>query len=67
MDFRNMAIMLDISPKNPYVLIKYLVGLHSHLWKQVMLFKTRTLDEACIQEQYLENISQKKGKPSGSK
>jgi hypothetical protein len=29
--FRNMAIMLGISPKNPYVLLKYLGGLHSHL------------------------------------
>jgi hypothetical protein len=32
-----------------------------------MLFKPRTVDEACVQAQYLENIGQKKGKPSGSK
>jgi hypothetical protein len=31
-----------------------------------MLFKPRTVDEACVQAQYLENIGQKKGKPSGS-
>jgi hypothetical protein len=32
-----------------------------------MLFKPRTMDEACVQAQYLENIGQKKGNPSGSK
>jgi hypothetical protein len=32
-----------------------------------MLFKPRTVDEACVQAQYLENIGHKKGKPSGSK
>jgi hypothetical protein len=32
-----------------------------------MLFKPRIMDEACVQEQYLENIGQKKGRPSGSK
>jgi hypothetical protein len=26
-----------------------------------MLFKPRTMDEACVQAQYLENIGQKKG------
>jgi hypothetical protein len=30
-EFRKMAIMLGISPKNPDVLLKYLGGLHSHL------------------------------------
>jgi hypothetical protein len=59
--------MLGISPKNLDVLLKYLGGLHSHLWKQVMLFKPRTIDEACVQAQYLENIGNKKGQPSGSK
>ncbi len=29
--FRKMAIILGISPKNPYVLLKYLGGLHHHL------------------------------------
>jgi hypothetical protein len=62
-----MAIMLGISPKNPYVLLKYLGGLDSHLQKQVMLFKPRTMDEACVHAQYLENTGQKKGQPSGSK
>ena len=32
-----------------------------------MLFKTRVVDEACVQEQYLENIGQKKGKQSDLK
>jgi hypothetical protein len=32
-----------------------------------MIFKPRKMDEACIHAQYLENIGQKKGKPSGSK
>jgi hypothetical protein len=32
-----------------------------------MLFKPRTIDEACVQAQYLENIGHKKGQPSGSK
>jgi len=48
-EFRKMVIMLGISPKTPYVLLKYLGGLHSHLWKQVMLFKPRIVDEACVQ------------------
>jgi hypothetical protein len=38
--------MLGISPKNLDVLLKYLGGLHSHLRRQVMLFKPRTIDEA---------------------
>jgi hypothetical protein len=41
-----MAIMLGISPKNLDVLLKYLGGLHSHLRRQVMLFKPRIVDEA---------------------
>jgi hypothetical protein len=61
-----MAIMLGISPKNPNVLLKYLGGLHSHLQNQVILFKPRTTDEACVLEQYLKNIGQNKGQPSGS-
>jgi hypothetical protein len=32
-----------------------------------MLFKPKTVDEACVQAQYLENIGHKKGQPSGSK
>jgi hypothetical protein len=66
-EFRKMAIMLGISPKNPYVLLKYLGGLHSHLQKQVMLFRPRTMDEVCVQAQYMENKGQKKGQPSGLK
>jgi hypothetical protein len=33
----------------------------------VILFKIRTMDEACVHAQYLENIGQKKLEPSGSK
>jgi hypothetical protein len=62
-----MAIMLGISPKKPDVLLKYLGGSHSHLQNRVMLFNPRKVDEACIQAQYLENIGQKKGHPSGSR
>jgi hypothetical protein len=63
-----MEIMMGIYPKNPYVLIlKYMGGLHSHLRKQVMFLKIRTMDEVCVQEQYLENIGPKKGNPSGSR
>jgi hypothetical protein len=29
-NFRKMAIMMGTSPKNPYVMLKYLGGLHSH-------------------------------------
>jgi hypothetical protein len=32
-----------------------------------MIFKPKTIDKPCVQAQYLENISQKKGQPSGSK
>jgi hypothetical protein len=46
--FRKKAIMLGISPKNPNVLLKYLGGLHSHLRRQVMLFKPRIVDEAYV-------------------
>jgi hypothetical protein len=59
--------MLGISPKNRDALLKYLGGLHSHFQKQWMLFKPRTMDEACVQEQYLENLGHMKGKPRNSK
>jgi hypothetical protein len=62
-----MEIMLGIAPKSLYVLLKYLGGLHSHLKKQVILFKPRTMDKACVHAQYMENIGHKKGQPSGSK
>jgi hypothetical protein len=58
-----MTIMLGISPKNPNLLLEYLGGLNNHLRKQVILFKPRTVDEACVHVQYLENIGQKKGQP----
>jgi hypothetical protein len=52
-EFINIVIMLDISPKKLDILLKYLGGLHSCLQKQVMLFKPRIVDEACVQEHYL--------------
>ena len=57
--------MMGISPKNPYVLLKYLGGLHCHLCEQVMLFKPKLVDEACVQEHYLENIGLKIMQSSG--
>ena len=59
--------MLGISPKNPDVLLKYLGGLHSHIWRQMMRFKPNSIDESRVQAQYLENIGQNKGQPSSSK
>jgi hypothetical protein len=61
-----MGIMMGISPKNPHVLLKYLVGLHNHLQNQVMLFKPNKIDEVHVQAQYLENIGDNKEYPSGS-
>jgi hypothetical protein len=52
--------MMGISPKNIDVLLKYLGGLHSHLRNQVMFFNPRTVDEAYVQAQHLENIGHKK-------
>ena len=57
--------MLCISSKNPDVL-KYLGGLHCHLWEQVMLFKLKLVDKACVQAQYLEKIGLKREQSSGS-
>lgn len=54
-------------PNKPYVLLKYMWDLHNHLWKKLMLFKLESMDEACVQAQYRENINQKKGKSSGTK
>jgi len=30
------------------VVIKYISCIHSHIYKQVMLFKPKTIDKACI-------------------
>jgi hypothetical protein len=62
-----MPIMSGISPKSLDVLLNYLGGLPSHLQKQLILFKSRTMDKACVHAHYLENTCHKKGKPSGSK
>jgi hypothetical protein len=59
--------MLGASLKNPIVLLNYMGGLQSHLWKQVMLFKTRKVDETFVQAKYLENIGYKKRQQSGHK
>ena len=59
--------MLDIYTKKREVLIKYLGCLNRHLWRQVTLFKPRTINEACVQAQYMENMGMTKGQPSGSK
>jgi len=53
---QKMAMMLDISLKNREVLIKYLRSLHNHLRRNEIYFKPRTVDESCVQEQYLENM-----------
>lgn len=42
--------MFGISPKIPYVLLKYLGGQQNYLWKQVMLFKPKIANETCVQE-----------------
>jgi hypothetical protein len=46
---KKMAIMLGISPKNPNLLLKYMRGIHSHLWNKVMSFNSERVDEACEQ------------------
>jgi hypothetical protein len=47
---RKMAIMLGISSKNPYALLKYLGGLDSHLKKKAMLLNLRIVNEDYVQE-----------------
>jgi len=59
--------MLGISTKEPYVHLKCIGNLYSHLRKQVIIFKPSIVDEVFVQAQYLEDIGNKKGKPSGSK
>ena len=46
--FIKMAIMLSICPNNVNVLVQYISGFHSHLWRQVMLLKPRIIDEKCV-------------------
>jgi hypothetical protein len=62
-----MEIMLGTSPKNPYVVLKYLGGLYNDLRKKVILFKPMNVDEAYVKENYLEIIGHTKGNPSGLK
>jgi hypothetical protein len=65
-NFRKMAILLGISPKNSNVFLKHIGGQHSHLRRQVMMFKPRKIDEAYVQAQYVENMGKNKGQSSGS-
>ena len=55
-EFIKMALMLGISPKNPYVLLKYLGVFHCDLHEKTMFFKPKMVDEAVVQAEYLENI-----------
>lgn len=57
---------MGINPGDPNRVIKYLGSLHSHISREVLILKPKTLDEACIQAQYIEN-DKKKVQPSGSK
>ena len=59
--------MLDIYTKKREVLIKYFGCLNRHLWRKVTLLKPMTINEACVQAQYMENMGMTKGQPSGSK
>jgi hypothetical protein len=66
-EFRKQSILMGIYPKNSYVLLKYSIGLHSQLKGQVMLFKTRNIDEFFFMKvQYL-GMNKNKGKLNGSK
>lgn len=47
-EFRKIAIKIDISPNSLDILLKYLGGLHNHLWKQVMFFKPESIEGLCI-------------------
>ena len=62
-----MFILLDIFPKSPNVLLKYMWGLYNHLQKQVILSKLRIMYEPCVHTHYLETIGQIKGYLSGLK
>lgn len=44
-DFRNMAIMFDISPKNLYIPLKYLGGPHNPISKRAMFFNPRKIEK----------------------
>ena len=47
-EFRKMAIILGISPKNPDALLKHLEDLHYHMREQVTFFKPKLMDEGCV-------------------
>lgn len=56
--------MLGTSPKNTYVLLKYLGGMYHHMREKVMLLKPKMVDKAYVQAQYLENIGLKRAQSS---
>ena len=58
---KNMDNMLGFSPKNLDVVPKYLWDIQIHLQNKVMIFNPSTIDKACVQAQYLENICHEKG------
>ena len=62
-----MAIILGIFLNNLDVLPKYLGALHLHMHEKLMFFKPKSVDEACVHAQYLENIGLKRAQSSESK
>ena len=60
-EFKNMDNMLGFSLKNIDAIMKYLWDIQSHLQNKVMIFNPNTIDKACVQAQYLENICHEKG------
>eukprot|EP01018_Ginkgo_biloba_P002772 Gb_08746 [translate_table: standard] len=64
-ELRKQAIVLGVSLKDPQVLMKYIGGLHSHIKRQVLLFKPTSIDQVSVQAQYIEKDG-RKGQQSGS-
>ena len=62
-----MVILLDIFPKIPNVLLKYMWVLYNHLQKPVILSELRLMYERCVYAHYLETIGKNKGYLSGLK
>ena len=55
-----MDNMLGFSPKNLDAVPNFLGDIQTHLQNKVMIFNPNTIDKACVQAQYLENICQNK-------
>ena len=60
-EFKKMANMLGFSPKNLDAVQNFLGAIQNHLQNKVMIFNPNTIDKACVQAQYLENICHEKG------